>query len=264
MPITDFDTLIAKLREAQRQQIRKASRSTGASDYYHSLWTAAGNPGAGAAPAALNGVIRTNAAVGALRLVNPAAGQESRYGRAFARLAQPGVLVLCDRLWDCSGYLGNDTALKAIAQPPLSRYTDGIGVECFLETYTAIGTNVVDVEVRYRNSSGVGNRQGFVRLGGASVVGRMYPMELQAGDVGIQAIESLQVLATTGGAGDFGLTLLRRLSELPIARAGDGDVWDVFKLGYPKIENSACLSLMLIPGATLSGEIIASADVVQG
>jgi hypothetical protein len=86
----------------------------------------------------------------------------------------------------------------------------------------------------------------------------MVPFVLAAGDTGVRALASLQLSISTGTAGDFGLTLLRRVAEIPITLANIPIIMDLFSLGKPKIETDACLAMMIQCTTTTTGQILGS------
>lgn len=263
MAISTQDALVAALAGAQKVGFRKASATSEGAGTWRSLWALAGQPGAGAAAGSANGVIPTKNTVGAIPYVNPSA--TGYLGRLSAQGATPGTLIIYDRLWHNSALVGNVTTLQSFTQPALTRATDGLGVELWGEVYSAMGATGTVMTAIYTNQDGTGSRSAsYTQPANALSVGQMVPFSLQAGDSGVRSVQSLQLSISTGTAGNFGLTLLRRLAEIPLTAAGVGGVLDFFGLGGGVLEANSCLAMMVLCSATSTGEIQAGLSIIEG
>lgn len=254
MTITTLDGLVS----ASRQEIRfqKASVSTKGASLYQSLWKAAGIPAAGATPPTTVGEIPTKNTLGALSLVE--ATGEMRAGKLFAKLANDGVLIIYDRLFHCSGLVGNITSEQVIDSVALTRHTDGVGVECFLETYTATGASAANATINYTNQAGTSGQTAIITHQVSPVAGQMQYVEPI---FGCRAVHSVTLSATTGTAGDFGITLAKRICEIPL-EAGIPLTFGPFSLGLPIIQSGACLAAMILPSTTITGLLSGGSLVV--
>ena len=262
MAITSLDQLLAASN--QLKSFGKVSMTAKAAGTFQSLWTAAGLPAAGANPASLAMVIPTRATEGALPFVNPETGL-SYISKISSSQQTIGTLILYDRIAHSSGLNGTLTTAQAVNGAALTRYTTGEDVELFLEVYTATGATASNVTISYTNSVGVAGRTTpAVAMQVTPVVGQMLPIPLQAGDTGIQSVQSVTLSASTATAGNFGITLVKRIAEIPITVAGTGVVLDPFALGFPQIENNACLSMMVVTSTTSTGFITGTINIAQG
>ena len=93
----------------------------------------------------------------------------------------------------------------------------------------------------------------------------MQRIPLAAGDSGIQAIEQIQLTATTGTAGDFGITIAQPLAWIPVGAAGTMG-WRDYTTGLPGIpiiDPDACLSLMFIAASTTAPELYGSLATIE-
>jgi len=223
------------------------------------LWTTA--PLAGAAPT--TAVVPTRATAGALGQFNPAA--DMQLIRATLSAANAGVFWLIDRLSHQGGLSGTVITAQTTNLPTaaLTRYTSGVGVMMGLTIYTIIGTTATTVTVSYTNEAGTAGRTSEATVFGSTSfreAGRMILLPLQAGDIGVRSVESVTVLATTGTAGNFGVTLFRPILALSVPVTSQSFEWDpLFNLGAqaPDIVDNACLSWLAIMNAANTG-------VVQG
>lgn len=247
----------------------KNTLTSKAAGTFHSLWAATGLPSAGSVPPSAN-TIPTKATAGALGFTD-ASGSLQRYLSRFnAAGAIIGNLILYDRLWHTSGLSGTVTAADtAVANTPLTRPSaNATGVELWAEIYTALGSNTVTLNCRYTNQDGVTNRVGTYAypsgFSAPTVAGQMLPIVLAAGDSSVRAVTAYHWSGTTGTAGNFGFTLLRRVAEIPLTIANVNQVMDAFATGLPYVPNDACLAFMLFCSTTSTGIIQGSADFIQG
>lgn len=255
MPISSMDGLVASLAGAQRHAIYKASITTVAGAFYD-LLTAAGLPAAGSTPATGAGTTYTRTTAGAIPIVNPPSGKTLYLVQLNLACSSVCRLILYDRLWANSGFSGTVTTAQTVSpSPTLPRWSPGDGVECWMEVYTALGSTSVTATLSYTNSDGTSGRSGTLTVPASMGANRMLPFSLQAGDRGVQTVASVTLSASTGTAGNFGLTLLRRIAEVDIPTANVGRLLDAFSVGMPDIPNDAALYLMQLASTTSSGVV---------
>jgi hypothetical protein len=141
-----------------------------------------------------------------------------------------------------------------------SDYSD---VQWWLEWYTATGATVVTATVTYTNAAGTSGRTTTVALTASVGASRMLPIIGNGGEF-IQSVQSVQLSATTGTAGSFGVTATRAAGGVSLGLANSGIIADWALLGLPRVGDNACLQIIMIPGATTSGLLYGSAKLVQG
>lgn len=267
MAIDSLDEVIAGLSLSRRTNLYKQSQTNVAGGFV-SLWKAPGNPTAGANPAAFGagGAIPTKATAGAVAIgANPAAGRSLYIGRLEMSAAQQGTFILYDRLWACSGMSGAVNTGQVVAPAPvLTRITDYTQVEAWLEVYTAIGATPVTATLSYTNEGNTAGRSATLTTIASAPAGRMMRFDLQAGDQGVRTVASVTLSATTGTAGDFGVTLLRRLAEVPVMVPNVNTVLDALSTGLPLIDQDAALAFMHLGTTTSSGLTLGGLDVIEG
>jgi hypothetical protein len=173
--------------------------------------------------------------------------------------------LIADRLSHSGGLSGTSTAAQTTNLPTaaLTRYTSGEGVLIGLEIYTAIGSTATDVSVSYTNQAGTAGRTSpLVRIGGTTFnqAATVILIPFQAGDTGVQSVESVTLSASTGTAGDFGVTLFKPLvwtiskpggSPLDLAIEGGGNA--------PQVVDNACLAIFDI---TSSGSSLRAVELL--
>lgn len=264
MAIITMDGLVAAL-PGQVLPFYKASATSKAAGTFHSLWTVAGTPGAGSTPASgTGGTVCTSATAGALSFVNPSSPSLSYLARALAGCATVGSLILYDRLVTTSGLSGTSTGTQTVSSSALTRYTSGVGVTAWIEWYTATGGTASNLTLTYTNDAGTtGQTAPAVAFTTSPVAGQMQPIPLNGKD-GIRVAESVTLSASTGTAGNFGITLMRRLLTIPMPLANAATAMDAFSAGLQRIEDNACLAFMVWCSTTSTGIIHGEISLAQG
>lgn len=230
-----------------------------------SLWTYDGQPAGGSAPGAV--AAPTNATTGALPFTTAGGGRESRMVQTWATGLVAGTVLLYDRLLHISGLSGTTTTAQTVGGT-ITRNTGGAGNMAFIEVYSIIGTTGTTVTMQYTNSAGTGTRVSTATtIGGTGYreVTRAIMMPLQAGDTGIQGVDNIDLLASTGTAGNIGLTVFKPLAYCGIGASGAFG-WRDFVTGLPgipQIEDGACLSLLWSPSTTTAPEVFGGYSIVE-
>lgn len=197
------------------------------------------------------------------------AGQVLYMARLAASSSVACSIMVYDRVWAASGFSGIVTTAQAVTGfptlPAARAPNSGDGLEIWLESYTAIGGTAANVSVSYTNQAGTAGRTTVLEAITASFpAGRMQRLRLQDGDTGVQSIQSLTLSATTGTAGNFGVTLLERKCMVSLPAANIGTVMDFAALGLPDIQADAALQFVHLGTTTSTGVIMGSFNVVAG
>lgn len=187
--------------------------------------------------------------------------QNSIVGYRLSAL-NPGTYIICDRLAHSGGLNGTTTGAQTtnLPTPTLTRHTSGVGVMIGLTIYTAIGSTATTVTATYTNQGGTGSRvTPLVQIGANGFKGanRMILLPLQDGDSGVKSVESVTLTATTGTAGNFGVTLFKPLYTICVEGTSGvvsgGFVSGLSSGGIPAVENGACLFPISICTSTNAG-----------
>lgn len=219
-------------------------------------------PFAGAAPT--TAAAPTRATTGALGQQN--AGTTQLWPVAFdgvslaGGVGQQSSLILCDRLSHQGGLSGIVTTAQTTNLPTaaLTRYTTGDGVWLGVEIYTAVGATGTTITASYTNQAGTAGRTTrAVVFGGTGFnnLSRMILLPLADGDTGVQSVQSVTVLATTGTAGAFGVTLFKPLLVLPVGAGAETFKRHVLNNGFmPLVEvlDDACLFWVTVVSSGLA------------
>lgn len=254
MTISSESDLYAALAISQDLRLLK-NTITAVAGRLMSLWRATGQPEQGAIPTAA--AVCTKTTSGSNNFSN-ASGGKTLYllnvGGAINSVAS--TLSILDRLCASGGLSGTTTGAQSVNTPALTRRTDGVRNRIYLEWYTATGSTAVTVTASYTNQDGTsGKTTGSISLPASVAAGSMFELPLAADDSGVKSVESVTLSATTGTAGNFGVTIAALLGTAPMPLANLGYNYDAQSLGLPVIENDACLQYAITATSTATGAV---------
>lgn len=266
MPITTAGLLKNSVQnQRQGKDYGKASFTPEGAGTWHSLWSLAGLPAAGATPATGNGAIPTDATTGGMGF-NNAAGAENNYLGYFSGSGSvAGTLFLYDRLWHNSGIVGNIITTQSFTSTALTRFTSGEGVELWGEFYSAMGAVASTLTVVYTDQSGTGSKSAtYAAPANAETVGQMVPFTLAVGDYGVRAVASATFSISRTTAGNMGLVLMKRLATIPINTGNRAATFDAISCGIREVPDDACLAFMVQATAASANVVGGTLDLIAG
>lgn len=266
MAITTRDGLIAAMAGGQEVAWFKSASRTTVAGFWFSLFELAGNPGAGtlAGTSTTAGVVPDDTTAG-FPLLNAFAGGATGYISAidFGSSVASRFRVY-DCLWKGGAYAFNANVTLS-AQPSYAARIPGgdyTGTQIWLETVTAFTGNQ-SIAITYTNQSGVtGRTTGTVATGVAPTLGRLFQMPLQAGDTGVQKIES--VVSTVSTVGTFNVLVLRPLVGARVRIANDGGTKGPDLTGLPVVYATSALYVAVAADGTSSGVPEMLISVING
>jgi hypothetical protein len=267
MPLANYAEYKQKVQAAQWRFLWEKGARTVAVGNPESLWLI-GSPFAGSAPSTAAVCDRSTA--GALlrnpdlvSITNPLfiAELEVKQALSGTRVA----IMLMDRLSHQGGLSGTTTGEQTTNLPTaaLTRYTDGVGVIAALQWYSATGSTGVTVTARYTNEGGTGSRTTLAAsLAATRPIDTVVFLSTQDGDRGVRSVEGVTLSASTGTAGNFGVTLYKPLAvfqSVPAAMHGYRNVLNFL----PAMHSNACIDLVVIASGTSTGAIVGSVNVIE-
>lgn len=271
MAITTRDELIDALgNDSDRLVIDKASLANAVAGQYFSLWTASGVPGAGSAPGAA--AVPTKATTGAFSFTNQTSPVTAYLGWLSLLSGNNTTNIeIHDRLAHMGGLSGTVTtaqgALSIVTSDPgADRLGDAnfSDVQWWLEVYTALGASVVNVTVNVTyDDDSTGNLTAFP-LPATPRQGRLYPLISAVAGKFIKAVNSVTLSATTGTAGNFGITATRSRAMVSTLLANKAEVFDWAQLGFPNIPNDSCLFMLMCCSTTSTGTVRGQGKIIHG
>ena len=237
-----------------------------------SLWAAAGNPGAGtlAVGNTTNGIVFTDATAGAPTINAFGLGAQGYLAAARFRSSVAGSMILYDRLFGVGAVSMTALATTTLTSQPsytgrLPGGTDYGNLDIILEFTTTVSATATTVSVNYTNEAGTtGRTTGATASLSGFTTPRCLVMPLQAGDKGVQKIESVTVGGTVATAGAFNVIVARRLGvfDVRVANSLDAQGWDL--TGAPEVFADSCLWMVAQADSTSSGLPTLDLDIVNG
>ena len=277
--ITNRDQLIDALaNNSSRIVIDKASIANAAAGQHHSLWRATGQPGQGAIPTAAANCNQST--VGGMRFSQQTAPAKSYLAYLEAASSNSAMtLEVHDRLMHMGGLNGTLTTAQTVglnfngvtADNMAERIGDAdcSDIQWWLEWYTDTGATAVSaatVAVTYSDGT-TGNLTG-VSLAATRRASFMQSLNglIPAAAAGkfIRAVNTVTLSATTGAAGNFGVTATRLRGTLfmPIANAKFSADWA--SLPINTIPNSACPFIAVLASTTSTGTLRGGGKIAHG
>ena len=266
MSIATVDDIASGLASAQEIDFLKVFGAPKAAGAYQSGWLAAGRPGAGSAPPAYtagSGYTCDKSTSGAAPLTN--ASVQLYAARLAAQASQAGSLLILDRLWSCGG-MGFAASTYTVTTPGSlpARITDnGVNVEAWVEQFVAAGAASGTLTLNYTNANSGAAKTGVIAaVVSAPVAGQLQPIPLAVGDTGVRQVTSA-VNSATWTSGSFGITLAKRIAEVPIIAANTGFVADWAQLSLAKIPNDACIMFAWLATGTTAPTVLGELDLID-
>ncbi|MBK8173177.1 MAG: hypothetical protein IPK60_22980 [Sandaracinaceae bacterium] len=264
MAITSIDDIVSGLASQQRIPFMKVMNSAKAAGAWVSGWKAGGFPGAGSdAPAytAGSGYACDSSTSGAAPYSNASA--VNWIARLTGSASVAGTIILYDRLWSCSG-MGFAASTYTVTTPGSlpARITDGgIGCEIWIEQFVAAGTASGTVTVTYLDYLGNSSTGVSPTVASAPTLAQMQPVRLQVGALGVSQIVSAQNSATWT-SGSYGITVMKRIAEIPINVAGINDVGDWAQV-LTSLPDDVCIGIMYHATTTTGAVIMGAASIID-
>ena len=277
--IENIDNLVKALgNNSSRIVLDKASIASQIANSYCSLWRATGQPGQGAIPT----VVATcnNTTVGTIGF-NQQTSPSTSYG-AYLEIAT-GNAAMTMELHDRLANMGNLNGTLTTAQSvnlDLSTLlsTDNINVrkgdanysdvQWWLEWYTATGVTAVTATITVTYNDGTTGNLSVLSLAATRPASHMIPLNslipsAQSGKF-IRGIVSVTLSATTGTAGNFGVTVTRPRMTLSSPFANFKFIADWAQLGLPEIYNSSAIFPIVLTSTTSTGTVRGGGKIAHG
>jgi hypothetical protein len=219
--------------------------------------------------ATAGGHVPTDNLIGFPTFPNPGVGQATYLAGISLSNAAAGLLLIYDRVYAVSGFVGNVTTPQPVTAPPAlpaSRAPNGgAALEIWLESYTAVGATAANVTVTYINQDGVAGRTTLpMPITASFPAGRAQRLSLADGDTGVQAIEGVQLSASTGAAGNFGVVLRRQMTLSPLPMVQTGLVQDFADVRMPQVPDDAALEFLHLATGSATGVLLGNITLIQG
>lgn len=179
-----------------------------------------------------------------------------------------GVLHLYDRLYHMSGLSATVTTAQTVGGA-ITRNASGAGNQIWIEIYTTIGATPTTITASYTNQAGVSGKTTHpIAIGNTNLreTERIIRLPLADGDTGVQSVQSVTLAATTGTAGNFGITIAKPIARGFIEAPGAAMLRDFITGASPTapvIETDACLSFAWTAAQTPAPKIDVTLNLVE-
>ena len=124
------------------------------------------------------------------------------------------------------------------------------------------GAAAQPVNVTY-NDDTTGNLAA-ITLGATARASRAFPLVPNVAGKYIKAVNSVTLAATTGTAGNFGITATRLRSGVSVPVANKTEFFDWAALGFPEAPNDSCLMMLMTCSTTSTGALRGQARIAHG
>ena len=277
--IENIDNLVKALgNNSSRIVLDKASIASQTANSYCSLWRATGQPGQGAIPT----VVATcnNTTVGTIGF-NQQTSPITSYG-AYLEIATGNAAMtmeLHDRLANMGGLNGTLTTAQSVnldlstllptnninVRKGDANYSD---VQWWLEWYTATGATAVTATIAVTYNDGTTGNLSALSLAATRPASHMIPINslipsAQSGKF-IRGIVSVTLSATSGTAGNFGVTATRPRMTLSAPIANHKFIADWAQLGLPEIYNSSAIFPIVLTSTISTGTVRGGGKIAHG
>ena len=277
--IENIDNLVKALgNNSSRIVLDKASIASQTANSFCSLWRATGQPGQGAIPT----VVATcnNTTVGTIGF-NQQTSPIKSYG-AYLEIATGNAAMtmeLHDRLASMGGLNGTLTTTQSVnldlstllptnninVRKGDDNYSD---VQWWLEWYTATGGTAVTATIAVTYNDGTTGNLSALSLAGTRPASHMISLNslipsAQSGKF-IRGIVSVTLSATSGTAGNFGVTATRPRMTLSAPIANYKFIADWAQLGLPEIYNSSAIFPIVLTPTTSTGTVRGGGKIAHG
>ena len=277
--IENIDNLVKALgNNSSRIVLDKASIASQTANSYCSLWRATGQPGQGAIPTVVGTC--NNTTVGTIGF-NQQTSPITSYG-AYLEIATSNAAMtmeLHDRLASMGGLNGTLTTAQSVnldlntllatnnidKRKGDANYSD---VQWWLEWYTATGATAVTATIAVTYNDGTTGNLSALSLAASRPASHMISLNslipsAQSGKF-IRGIVSVALSATSGTAGNFGVTATRPRMTLSSPIANFKFIADWAQLGLPEIYNSSAIFPIVLTSTTSTGTVRGGGKIAHG
>lgn len=279
MTITSRDQLINAIgNNSSRFIIDKASITSQTAGSFVSLWRATGQPGQGAIPT--TAAVVNNTTLGTMNFAQQSGDMKSYIGYFSVAAGNATTTVeIHDRLMHMGGLSGTVTAAQTVnldlsTNLSNSNLAERIGdadysdVNWWLEWYAATGSTASNATVNVTYNDGTTGSLTAIALAATRPASHMISLNTLVPSASsgkfIRAVNSVTLSASTGSAGNFGVTATRIRADLAAFVANLKFSANWADLGLPEIKNSSGLFPIVLTATTSSGTVRGGGKIIHG
>lgn len=246
----------------QDNRIGSAAAPAAITGRQFSLWAMNNSWGGGGAAPGATARNCTRTTQGALGQANPSGGRQLYLASLYANSTTAGTYQWFDRLMDISGRNATTAGtVSGLAMAPargVGSVAEALKNVIIIEIYTLIGVTGTTLSVDYKDANGVARTSPLIVFGGGNnrEQYRHIVVPFATGGRGVTEVTGYTLTATTGTAGDFGITIARPYPSVPIVVGGQGCFTNLVtqQPTFPEILTDACLYCVITAGAATFGQ----------
>jgi hypothetical protein len=239
--------------------VQKATIISQAAGTMVSLWRSSGaQPLQPAIPGAA--AICTNDTPGALKMPTQLGGNSFYIDEVNLACTIAGAIDVMDRIIQSGGLSGAVVTAQAVNTPALPARAPAAYLEWYLECYTLTGGTSTTATVAVTYSDATTGTIAVTFLANLPA-GRLLPI-IPTNGKAIASVQSVTLTATTGVAGNFGVTAVRRVGVM--SNHAVANIPDVRSYLLRGVAADACLSLHCNTSANSTGDVRGHIIVIQG
>lgn len=265
MAITNLNELVAAFSTKQVFfPVKYGAASQAIAGTWNSSWRMAGSNLADI-PEVGSGEAYDSTTPGRLLLQNSQNGNQLYLSRfIFSPTAIVGCYMM-DRLVSTSGLSGTVTTAQTVNSVSLpARAGMGTGCELWVEWYASTGSTARTLTVTYTNSDGITNRTTSISVAASFKLTGCIRVPLQTGDKGVSSVQSVQLNGSTGTAGNFGITIAKRIATIDNSLANSMTSLGPIQANLPEVPNNSCIYFIVNALATTSASFDIEATFIEG
>lgn len=258
------DLLIALPSKQSIQPVKYGAATSAIAGYWNSSWTFPGSSKAPTPPSG-SGESCDRTTVGAF-FFEPVGTGRSLYLSKFMFAPNQAIgAYLLDRLVHTSGLSGTVITPQTVNSALLpTRSGEGHGTELWVEFYVTTGATARTLTITYTNSMGVTGRTAVVTVPASCRQTCTIRAPLASGDRGVKSVQTVQLNATTGTAGNFGIVIAKRIATIDNAVAFSMVQLGPIELQLPIVDNDSCLYLITNAATTTSPSYDIELNLIEG
>jgi hypothetical protein len=271
MSFSSYDDMIAEMSAGKQTNISfmKTSSAPEAAGVWHSLWTAAGAPGGGAAPTAFGTGLSYSNTAGSINFA--AQSPDTKHGVTLGAVAtQNCTLMVYDRLvgYGAIPATVQNNAMGAVTLPRhgVADGLNGVGVEAWIELSTASTAAGAMTLSSYTDHTGATGQTGtsFALPAAATNIDAMVRVPVAAGTLGIRAVSNLNVTGAPTTA-VMNLILIKPLEYIPMI-ANQWNERDLVQqlTSLPRLWDGASLGLAILASGTTATTVWGNIKIAWG
>jgi hypothetical protein len=265
--ITTLSQLRTGIKPDEIRLLQKSTVPAEATGFLVSLFRAPGLPEPGATPVSgLAGAALSAPILGQIPVDTTSILTNYMVGAKYTSATSNSMLIV-DRLWENSGIVVTTLTaqtINSVVFPARETTGDNVMVGIEVSTATTNVSAVTTITMSYTNSNNVAGRTATISSFPATAVAHSLTLfELQAGDQGVQSIQSI-TLGTSLVTGGIHLVAFKPIFSM-VSNSPKTNSVNFMSCNMPALPAANCVPFgIIIPGTVTTGMVMADFAFAQG